>query len=154
MNLQTILKKYPKEQTYLIEILLEYQKTKPTQHLTEDELKVIAEHTGLPESHVFSVVTFYSFFSMKPRGKYIIQFCRDVPCYVSDDINVKEQLERLLGIKTGKTTEDNLFTLEYASCLGCCDASPVIRVNDTMYKNITLNKLKMILAEYRGDSNA
>lgn len=154
MKLEKVLKNFPKEQTYLIEILLEYQKTKTTQHLTEDELKVIAEYTGVPESHVFSVVTFYSFFSMKPRGKFIIQYCKDVPCYVSDDINVKEQLENLLDIKTGETTDDQLFTLEYTSCLGGCDGSPVIRVNDTIYKKVTKNKLKMILAECRGESNA
>lgn len=154
MNLDTVLKKYPKEQTFLIEILLDYQRNKPTQHVTENELKRIAEYLGVPESHVFSVVTFYSFFSMKPRGKFIIQYCRDVPCYVSDDINVKEQLENLLNIKTGETTKDNMFTLQYTSCLGMCDASPVIRVNDTIYKNVTVNKLKMIIAECRGESNA
>lgn len=154
MNLEKVLKKYPKEQTFLIEILLDYQKTKTTHHVTESELKRIAEYLGVPESHVFSVVTFYSFFSMKPKGKFIIQYCRDVPCYVSDDINVKEQLEKLLSIKTGETTEDNMFTLQYSSCLGMCDVSPVIRVNDKIYKHVTVNKLKMIIAECRGEDNA
>ncbi len=154
MELEKVLERFPKEQTYLIEILLDYQKSKPTQHLTENELKEVANYLDVPESHVFSVVSFYSFFSMEPRGKYIIQYCRDVPCHISDLINVKETLETLLDIKTGETTEDQLFTLEYSSCLGQCDGAPAIRINDKIYRNLTKNKLQMVLAEYRGDHHA
>ena len=154
MELNQVLEQFPKEQTYLLEILLKYQATKPTHHLEENELKTIAEYLELPESHVFSVVSFYSFFTMKPRGRYVLQVCRDVPCHVSNPFNVKETLEKLLSIKTGETTEDGLFTLEFSSCLGACEMAPVLRVNDTMYHNLTVDKLKAILAEIRSDSDA
>lgn len=154
MELTAVLQAYPKEQTYLLEILLKYQASKPTHHLEEDELTAIADHLGLPASHVFSVVSFYSFFSMTPRGRYILQFCRDVPCHISDTFSVRETLETLLGIKTGETTEDGVFTLEYSSCLGACDLAPVLRVNDTLYHHLTVDKIKAILAEIRSGSDA
>ena len=154
MELKRVLEKYPKRQDCLIDVLLDVQNAKPTRHLTEDELKDVSDYLGLPESHVFSVVSFYSFFSMKPRGKHIVQVCRDVPCYLNDGFNVHETLERTLDIKTGETTDDGLFTLEYSSCLGCCDQSPVIRVNDTVYGNLTIDKLRAIIAEYRSDDDA
>lgn len=154
MELRTVLEKYPKRPDCLIEMLLEYQNHKPTRHLEEDELKEVAEYLSLPESHVFSVVSFYSFFSMEPRGRYIVQICHDVPCYVSDSFDVKKTLETMLGISMGETSEDGLFTLEHSSCLGCCDQSPVIRINDQVYGNLTPNKLKAILSEYRSDNHA
>ncbi len=154
MELKRVLEKYPKRQDCLIDVLLDVQNAKPTHHLTEDELKDVSDYLGLPESHVFSVVSFYSFFSMTPRGKHIVQVCRDVPCYLNDDFNVLETLERTLDIKTGETTDDGLFTLEYSSCLGCCDQSPVMRVNDTVYGNLTVDKLRAIIAEHRSDDDA
>ncbi len=154
MELKTVLEKYPKRPDCLIELLLEYQNGKPTRHLEENELKSIAEHLRLPESHVFSVVSFYSFFSMEPRGKHIIQICHDVPCYVNDTFNVKKSLEDALGITLGETTEDGMFTLEHSSCLGCCDKSPVIRIDDEVYGNLTPNKLKAIMSEYRSGNHA
>lgn len=154
MELKEVLEQYPKEQSYLIEILLKYQKSKLTHHLTEDELKDVAEYLDLPESHVFSVVSFYSFFSMKPRGRFIIQYCRDVPCHVHDDFSVKDALEEILDLKTGETSKDRLFTLEYSSCLGACDGAPVIRINEKLYNHITKNKLKAIITEYRSDVDA
>ncbi len=154
MELKRILEKYPKRQDCLIDVLLDVQNTKSTRHLTEVELARVSEHLGLPESHVFSVVSFYSFFSMTPRGKHILQVCRDVPCYLNDTFNVHETLESMLGIKTGDTTEDGLFTLEYSSCLGCCDQAPVMRVNATVYGNLTPDKLRAIISECRSDDDA
>ena len=154
MNLEAVFKKFPKEQTYLIEILQTYQNAKPTHHLTEDELKIVAKHLDLPESHVFSVISFYSFFSMQPRGRYIIQFCKDIPCLVNDEVKLEDVLENLLEIKVGETTKDGLFTLEYSSCLGQCDNAPLIRINDKIYGHLTKNKLKAILTEYRSENNA
>jgi len=151
MDLVAVLEQFPREQTYLIEILLKYQSLKPTQHLNEDELKTVADHLDLPESHVYGVVSFYSFFSMSPRGRYIIQYCRDVPCHINDDFDVKASLEKQLGITTGQTSEDGMFTLEYSSCLGMCDQSPVIRVNDKVYPRVNEKKIKALIAECRSD---
>ncbi len=154
MELKTVLEKYPKKPDCLIELLLEYQNGKATRHLEEDELKMVAEYLSLPESHVFSVVSFYSLLSMVPRGRHIIQICHDVPCYVSDDFNVRHTLESMLDIGIGETTEDGLFTLEHSSCLGCCDQSPVIRIDEQIYGNLNRNKLKAIMSQYRSEDHA
>ncbi|MFW5838899.1 MAG: NAD(P)H-dependent oxidoreductase subunit E [Bacillota bacterium] len=154
MNLSEVLDKFPKRQDYLIEILLAYQKEKQSHHFTENELKDIAAHLNIPESRVCSVVSFYSFFSTVPRGKHIIQVCHDIPCHLNDEFNVLSTLKDLLGISLGETTKDALFTLEHTSCLGQCDKSPAIRINDKVYGNLTRNKLKAIIAEYKEEKNA
>jgi NADH-quinone oxidoreductase subunit E len=153
MKLQQLLKQYPQEQTYLLDILSEYQKHKETQHLTIEELQTIAQHVKIPDSHVYAVVEFYSLFSMTPRGKYIIQFCRDVPCHVVADFDIKATLETILNIKTGQTTSDGLFTLEYTSCLGLCDGAPAIRINDRMYSNMTAKKIHDLIISYRSKNH-
>ncbi len=153
MSLADVLNSFPRQQDYLIEILLEYQKQKSTHHFTEAELNEIAEYLGIPESRVCSVVAFYSFFTTQPKGRYVIQVCHDLPCYLSDRFDLLSSLRKLLGIDVGETTKDGLFTLEHTSCLGHCDKSPAMRVNDKIYGNLTLNKLKAIIAECREDSH-
>jgi len=150
MELEQYLRRYPPEQTYVLEILSDYQRSKPTQHLTKDELKVIADYLAIPESHISAIVAFYSFFSMKPRGRFIIQICRDVPCHVSSKFDVVATLEKLLGAKMGQTTEDKLFTLEYTSCLGSCDGAPAVRINDTIHKSVTPEQLGQLIEDCRG----
>jgi NADH-quinone oxidoreductase subunit E len=153
MELKQLLKQYPQEQTYLLDVLSNYQKQKATQHLTEDELQTIAEYLKIPDSHVYAVIKFYSFFSMVPRGKYIVQFCRDVPCHIAASFDIKATLETILNVKTGQTTSDGLFTLEYTSCLGSCDRAPAIRINDKMYFNITAEKLHDLIISYRSQKH-
>ena len=154
MPLSDVLKQYPKRKDYLIEILLAYQKEKPTQHFEQSELKEIADHLSIPESRVCSVISFYSFFSFKKRGKYIVQVCHDVPCHLSATFDVLKSVKDLLGVDMDETTKDGLFTLEHTSCLGHCDKAPAIRINDKIYGNLTLNKLKAIIADYRGENHA
>jgi len=154
MILAEVLKRFPKKKEYLIEILLEYQKQKETHHFEEHELRDIANYLEIPESRVCGVVGFYTFFSTKPRGKYIIQICRDLPCQLNDRFDLLSSVQELLGIKIGETTKDGLFTLEHTSCLGYCDKSPVIRVNNKIHGNLSLNKLKAIIAECKEEENA
>ncbi len=154
MQLREILGKYPKTEDYLIEILLDYQKTKIHHYLSEEELKEIAEHLNISESKVSSVMTFYTLFSMKPKGQYVIQICHDVPCYVNDQNSILKTLTNLLNIQVGETTEDKMFTLEYTSCLGACDKAPAMRIGEKTFTALTPNKVKAILAEYRGKKHA
>lgn len=134
----------------LVGLLVKYQKHTGKNFLTETDLKTISEETGITESELYSVATFYTLLSMEPKGKHIIQLCNDIPCYVNGSCNVKEELENLLGIKMGETTGDGLFTLEFTSCLGCCEIAPVIRVDNEIYGNLTGEKVAQIIAEYRG----
>ena len=149
MDLREILVKYPKKEDQLIEILLEYQAIKSDHYISKDDIKEIANYLNVPESKICSVVSFYSFFSVTPRGKHIIQVCKDVPCYVSSSVDVLKTLEKELGITVNETTDNKQFTLEYTSCLGCCDKGPVMRINDKIYTQLTTDKIKAILSEYR-----
>ncbi|HPJ22608.1 MAG TPA: NAD(P)H-dependent oxidoreductase subunit E, partial [Clostridia bacterium] len=84
-----------------------------------------------------------------PRGRYIIQVCRDVPCYVNGSLDIVEELERMLKTTMGNTTDDGLFTLEFTSCLGCCDKAPAMQIGDELYGNLTSSRLAEIIKEYR-----
>jgi len=133
----------------ILSALLEYQKSKDTNHISEEELAQLAEELGITESRAYSIITFYSLFSTRPRGKYIIQVCNDVPCYVNGSTNIIEELEDYLEIRVGGTTHDGVFSLERTSCLGCCNMSPAIRIGEKIYGNLTKDDIPRIISEYR-----
>lgn len=150
MKIKEILDKNGRTPDKLISSLLEYQKTTLCNYLTEDDLREFAKETGIPLSRISSVASFYSLLSTESRGRYIIQVCYDVPCYVNNSVNIVKELEKNLGIKMGQTTEDETFSLEFSSCLGCCDKAPVMQIGETLYGNLTSEKIASILDKYRG----
>lgn len=93
----------------------------------------ISKGLGVPESEVFSVVTFYSFFTMVPRGKYMIRVCLGTACYVRGGQRIVQKLQQELGVRIGSTTEDRLFTLETVRCIGCCSLAPVMLVGQDVH---------------------
>lgn len=149
MQLLHVIEKHGRMPENLIHMLLEYQDSKPDNFISEAEVKTFAEELGLPESRVYSVITFYSLFSTKPRGKYVIQVCDNVPCYVNGSVDVVRELEDKLRIGMGETTPDHVFTLEYSSCLGCCDKSPALRIGKELYGNLTPEKIAELIEQYR-----
>ncbi len=100
-------------------------------------------------SQVYSVATFYSMFSVKPRGKHIIRVCVSPPCHISGENDIVKILEEELGIKEGETTPDGVFTLECTSCLGVCDIAPAMMIDDEIYGNLNRERIKAILSEIR-----
>lgn len=109
----------------------------------------IAEKMDLPVSKVGGVVTFYSFFSTKPKGKYVIRVCLGTACYVRGGKKIMEKLKDVMGIEVGETSEDMKFSLEVVRCMGACGLAPAIRVNDKVYKRVNSNKLQQILEQYK-----
>ena len=150
MLLETVLDKYPATEDSLISILLEYQATKKDHFISEEEVRIIAKHLQITESKVCSVLSFYTLISEKPRGRHIIQVCKDVPCYLNDHKSVLTTLEQILGIVPGQTMTNQQFTLEYTSCLGICDKAPAMRIDGKTYTHLTPGKVKAIISEYRG----
>lgn len=113
------------------------------------ELQIfIADRMGLPLSEVSGVVTFYSFFSTKPRGKHTIRVCMGTACYVRGGKKIVEALRDRLGIEVGDTTEDGKFTFEVARCIGSCGLAPAMMIDDAVYKQVSVNRLNSILAKY------
>jgi len=108
----------------------------------------IAKSLNKPLSEVSGVITFYSYFSTKPRGKHTIRVCMGTACYVRGGKKLVEQLQNLLDIDVGETTQDGLFTFEIARCIGACGLAPAIMIDDVVYKQVNPNKLKSILSKY------
>jgi len=149
--IKEVIAKYENNKKNIIPILLEVQKNNDQNFVSKEEIKELAKEMKISESEIFSIITFYSAISEEPRGKYIIQICNTISCHINGSTNVVEIFEKLLNISMGETTSDSLFTLEYSSCLGCCDISPAIRINEETYGNLTEEKIIDIIAKYRGD---
>ncbi len=111
--------------------------------------KTIAEGLGISLSEVYGVVTFYSQFSLKPKGKHRISVCLGTACYVKGADKVLEAIEKEVGIQCGECTEDGLFSIDSCRCVGACGLAPVMMVGDEVYGKLTPEKVKTILEEYK-----
>ena len=108
----------------------------------------IAKKVKVNVSKVFGVVSFYSFFSMVPKGEYVISICLGTACFVRGSDKILERVEEILGIKNGETTPDGKFTITTLRCVGACGLAPVMQINDQTYGNITPEDVAAILAKY------
>ena len=117
-------------------------------HLSLELQEYIANALNKPLSEVSGVVTFYSFFSTKPRGKHTIRVCLGTACYVRGGKKIVEALQKTLGVDVGGTTDDGKFTFEVARCIGACGLAPAIMIDNVVYKQVNINKLDAILSRY------
>ncbi|NOY60849.1 MAG: NADH-quinone oxidoreductase subunit NuoE [Calditrichaeota bacterium] len=148
-----IVENYNDVKTPLIYILKDVQKE--FGYLSDNVLTRVAKKTKIPLSDIYGVATFYSLFTTKEKGKYIIRCCNNAPCHVNGSKEVLDKTKEYLGIDFGETTKDKIFTLEFTSCLGICAVAPVMMVNDDVYGNLTPEKAVAILKDYKlkGTSN-
>lgn len=149
LNREEILKKYTTSSENLLSILHEIQDNRPENYLTEEDLKAAAEYVKLSYSIVHGVATFYTMFSLKPRGRHVIRICQSPPCHLMGSTTISKELMKLLGIKFGETTPCGTFTLEMTSCLGVCGTAPAMMIGDRVYGNLTPERLKTIINEER-----
>lgn len=138
---------YKNEPTPLMPILSDIQKE--FGYIPLDVQEIVANETGLPVSEIYGVVTFYSFFSLKPKGKYVIGVCLGTACYVNGSQQIIDKFADLLGIKPGETSEDGLFTLSALRCLGACALAPAITINGKVYPKVTVPEVDKIVKEYK-----
>lgn len=117
-------------------------------YLPEDLQLRIADKLNIPSSEVSGVVSFYSFFTTKPRGKHVINVCTGTACYVRGAERLLNELDRQLGLKPGETTKDNQFTLDALRCVGACGLAPVMIVDGKVYGRLKPEQIKGILASY------
>jgi NADH-quinone oxidoreductase subunit E len=149
MNHQTILKRFKPAQHNLLDILHALQDSHPQNYLTEDALDETARYLKMTKSSVYGVAGYYSMFSLKPRGKYIIRVCVSAICELLKSDEVLSVLHKELGIKTGETTPCGLFTLEVSECLGQCQEAPSMMINQEVYNALNATKITDILNKYR-----
>lgn len=145
-ELQAILAKYQGKKGSLIPVLQEAQDLYG--YLPESAIRHIARELNIPTSEVYGVVTFYSQFHLKPRGRNIIKVCQGTACHVRGGKAILGQIQDSLKIKPGETSDDLRFTLEIVACIGACGLAPVIMINDDTHGRLTPDVLDDILNKY------
>ncbi|MBQ7522460.1 MAG: NAD(P)H-dependent oxidoreductase subunit E [Clostridia bacterium] len=135
------------DKTPLMMILSDIQKEYG--YVPIDVQEIVSERTGISVAEIYGVVTFYSFFSLKPKGKYIIGFCLGTACYVKGAQRVIDEFCEILGIEPGETTEDGMFTIDALRCIGACGIAPAVSINGTVYPKVQVNQVHSIIDEYR-----
>ncbi len=146
-QIEEIIARYKDERTPLMMILSDIQNEYG--YIPLDVQEIISEKTGIPVAEIYGVVTFYSFFSLQPKGKYVIGVCLGTACYVKGSQQVLDKFSEILGIKAGETSEDGLFTLDALRCIGACGIAPAITINGKVYPKVAVNQVPGIVEEYR-----
>ena len=141
-----ICRKFNYDSGELINILHEVQDN--LGYLPKEVQRMVALKLGIPEAKVYGVVTFYSFFTMTPKGKYPISICMGTACYVRGSEKILEEFTRRLGIKIGEKTEDGMFSIDCLRCVGACGLAPVAMIGSNVYGRLTPDKVGEILDEY------
>lgn len=145
VKINEICARYANEKTPLMMILSDIQKEYGYIPLEVQEL--VSKNTGISVAEIYGVVSFYSFFSLQPKGKYVIGCCLGTACYVKGAQQVIDKFSEILKIKPGETTEDGMFTLDALRCLGACGIAPAVSINGKVYPKVQINAVPEILDE-------
>ena len=117
-------------------------------YLPAEVQEVVAHELNIPVSRVYGIVSFYSFFTMEPKGEHPINVCLGTACYVRGSEKVLDEFKRILGIQIGVVTSDGKFSLNVLRCVGACGLAPVVQIGEKVYGHMTVDKVKEVLAEY------
>ena len=137
------LEKYGSDRSLLIPILHEIQRE--YRYLPESSLRELASTMDMPLVDIYGVATFFTSFSLVPKGKHIVTVCMGTACHVRNSVGVGEEAGRFLGIGSGETTKDMLFSLETVNCLGACALGPIVVVDGKYHGQMTPAKVKRVL---------
>jgi NADH-quinone oxidoreductase subunit E len=154
--LDEIIGKYHGKPGMLLSTLEEVQEKHPLKFLPGETLTSVSKKLKIPYTQVFSVVTFYSFFNLKPQGKHTIVVCRGTACHTKGSKTLLDEIGPVFGIKSGEidseqsvTTPDNEFTIKTVACFGQCAQSPVVAVDGVIHSNVNSQKLLKILSKLK-----
>ena len=145
-KLLLVIEKYKNTKGGLIPVLHEAQELYG--YLPLNVQKTIATGLNVPLTEIYGVITFYTQFSLKPKGKYNIQVCLGTACYVKGASKILDKLQEKLGIHVGECTEDMIFSLEGCRCIGACGLAPVITINEDVYGRLKPEEIDGILKKY------
>jgi NADH-quinone oxidoreductase subunit E len=146
------LSKYPDKRSALMPLL--YIAQEEYGYITQEAMAEIASLLDVDITHVKGVVGFYTMYYDKPKGKYLIQVCTDLPCALRGAEAFSQHVCEVLSIEPGQTTEDGLFTVENVMCIGACDRAPVMQVNFHFYENLTRESVEKIIETLRREHEA
>ena len=146
-KINEICDRYEGEKTPLMMILSDIQKEYG--YIPLDVQQIVSERTGVSVAEIYGVVTFYSFFSLKPKGKFVIGCCLGTACYVKGAQQVIDKFSEILGIKPGETTDDGMFTIDALRCIGACGIAPAVSINGKVYPKVAVSAVPGIIDELR-----
>ncbi len=146
-QINEICDRHANDKTPLMMILSDIQKEYG--YVPVDVQEIVSAKTGISVAEIYGVVTFYSFFSLKPKGKYIIGCCLGTACYVKGAQQIIDKFSDELGIAPGETTEDGMFTIDALRCIGACGIAPAVTINGTVYPKMEVSQVPTVIAEYR-----
>ena len=142
--------KYPDKRSAVMPIL--YIAQEEYGWLPEEALREVAEICDMDPTQVKSIAGFYTMYSEKPKGKYWLQVCTDLPCALRGADEFYAELKDYLGIEEGGTTEDGLFTAEHVMCLAACDTAPMLQCNFHYHENLDMDKMKELIEQWRQEA--
>lgn len=145
-ELESYIHSIENRESALIEVLHEAQHL--FGYLPMEVQLFIGEKLNVPASKIFGVVSFYSYFTTEPKGKYVINICTGTACFVRNAEAVVRAFEKTLGIKTGETTGNGMYTIDCLRCVGACGLAPVVMVNDDVYGKVTADQVSKIIGKY------
>ena len=146
-KINEICDRYVNEKTPLMMILSDIQKEYG--YIPLEVQEIVSERTGVSVAEIYGVVTFYSFFSLQPKGKYVIGVCMGTACYVKGAQQIIDKFSEIIGIKPGETSADGLFTLDALRCIGACGIAPAVTINGKVYPKLTVDAVPSVIAEYK-----
>ena len=146
-KINEICDRYADEKTPLMMILSDIQKEYG--YIPLEVQEVVSGRTEISVAEIYGVVTFYSFFSLQPKGKYVIGCCLGTACYVKGAQQIIDKFSDILKIAPGETSEDGLFTLDALRCIGACGIAPAVTINGTVYPKMTVDTVPKIIEQYR-----
>jgi len=149
MQPDEIVKGYSRSMDNVLLILHALQTRNPQHYLTEEDLARVAEHLNVSYSRIYGIATYYTLFSLKPRGRHIIRVCRSPVCQMLGSDRIFDQIKRMLQRNFAGTNIDSPFTLEPTECIGQCDRAPCLSVDHTVYRITKVKKIEEILSAYR-----
>ena len=151
-KIEEICDRYTEEKTPLMMILSDIQNEYG--YIPLDVQEIVSKKTGISVAEIYGVVTFYSFFSLTPKGKYVIGCCLGTACYVKGAQNVIDKFSELLNIAPGETSADGLFTLDALRCIGACGIAPAVSINGKVYPKVEVGQVPQIIEDYKAQANA
>ena len=146
-TINEICDRYIDEKTPLMMILSDIQNEYG--YIPIEVQEIVSQRTGISVAEIYGVVTFYSFFSLKPKGKFVIGCCLGTACYVKGAGQVLDKFGEILKIKPGETSDDGLFTLDALRCIGACGIAPAVTINGKVYPKVKIADVQKIVDEYR-----
>ncbi len=118
-------------------------------YLGAEQLDAVAQLLGVPAAKVSGVATFYHFFRLRPKGRFVISVCMGTACYVKGATAILDKVKSELGVEIGQTTPDNMFSLAESRCLGTCGLAPVLMIDEQVHGKLTASQIPALLEQYR-----